>query len=401
MMGFLRYLAALASLLLAVAAVSTLTTHEPREYNLIAFLGFAIASVALFGWSQAGLRPYGFSSMDLLHIFNRFICLFGHVWNGCKCVRCYAVRDESHSWDGCRCTRCAKWRGENHLWRIHKCTQICERCHMTGETVHTWDGCRCKVCEKTQHEWQQGLCTRCGIPCQHPEVTCEWKVIETATTVHAVKIRICKACQTQLSVLCQTAPQMILVFDPTQEVCIPLPSLDDLANNPLWLDLKNYWQVLHVKNQEPGDPYQWNAWRRSKSPPVIILGHEEVLKTLVKLKQLDSEVAEGVRRAFNEAYYFMSHERYICYDYQDLENVYRADLAFKLTALGETDECRELQMKTVERIQASIAQDIGLLSQAFATEFPQWQNKTISADCNAKEAARVIVALLLNSRNPS
>lgn len=35
-------------------------------------------------------------------------CLFGHEWNGCKCMKCGKVRDAGHSWNGCICKTCGK-----------------------------------------------------------------------------------------------------------------------------------------------------------------------------------------------------------------------------------------------------------------------------------------------------
>ena len=49
-------------------------------------------------------------------------CLFGHKWNGCKCVLCNTRR--SHSWNGCKCERCGTSRGIEHKWQ----GDICEIC---------------------------------------------------------------------------------------------------------------------------------------------------------------------------------------------------------------------------------------------------------------------------------
>ncbi len=39
------------------------------------------------------------------------ICiLFGHKWDGCKCLRCGKKRDEQHDWDGCEYRHCGKLR---------------------------------------------------------------------------------------------------------------------------------------------------------------------------------------------------------------------------------------------------------------------------------------------------
>ena len=104
-------------------------------------------------------------------------CLFGHVWDGCKCSRCTKVRDEGHDWakdcekcsrcgqkgehvwDGCRCSRCTKVRDEGHDWA--KDCEKCSRCGQKGE--HVGDGCRCSVCGKACHALLGSKCSKCGI----------------------------------------------------------------------------------------------------------------------------------------------------------------------------------------------------------------------------------------------
>lgn len=50
------------------------------------------------------------------------ICkIAGHVWEGCKCIRCGALQDNFHLWRGCNCTKC-------------------------GVTRHDWQGCICRRC---------------------------------------------------------------------------------------------------------------------------------------------------------------------------------------------------------------------------------------------------------------
>lgn len=48
-------------------------------------------------------------------------CLFGHKWDGCKCIKCGITRDENHVWAGCRCGKCGKTRNEGHQWADNKC----------------------------------------------------------------------------------------------------------------------------------------------------------------------------------------------------------------------------------------------------------------------------------------
>jgi len=41
-------------------------------------------------------------------------CLFGHKWNGCKCTKCSATRNEQHAWNGRVCSVCGAERDANH-----------------------------------------------------------------------------------------------------------------------------------------------------------------------------------------------------------------------------------------------------------------------------------------------
>lgn len=69
-----------------------------------------------------------------------FLCSFGiHRWDGCKCIRCGAKRDEDHSWINCRCSRCGE----------------------TRDVGHAWDGCVCSVCGKEDHDYKFVFCTKC------------------------------------------------------------------------------------------------------------------------------------------------------------------------------------------------------------------------------------------------
>jgi len=115
-----------------------------------------------------------------------FKCLFGHQWDGCKCTRCGAIRDEGHKWDGCKCTRCGANRDEGHNWDGCKCI----RCGVIRGEGHDWDLCagKCKKCGQScpkkhdfrsvsgkcvkvcsvcgerniEHNWDGYKCTRCG-----------------------------------------------------------------------------------------------------------------------------------------------------------------------------------------------------------------------------------------------
>ena len=92
-------------------------------------------------------------------------CLFGHKWNGCKCLKCGKSR--LHVWNGCVCVNCGK---ENHTWNDCKCI-------MCGETrVNSYFGyCKmqsvpgkcqkqCSICGVVadNHVWNGCICEKCG-----------------------------------------------------------------------------------------------------------------------------------------------------------------------------------------------------------------------------------------------
>ena len=82
-------------------------------------------------------------------------CLFGHKWNGCKCVRCGVTRDKQHDWNGCICKICGK-TSDNHIWND---TEGSRYAHMTG-LAGTQAGCKCIVCGKIRDfryvQWNGG-----------------------------------------------------------------------------------------------------------------------------------------------------------------------------------------------------------------------------------------------------
>ncbi len=62
-------------------------------------------------------------------------CLFGHKWDGCRCVRCGEIRDEGHNY--------THFRPSN-----------------TGKCVGT---CKCGKKQELEHEWVGEKCARCGL----------------------------------------------------------------------------------------------------------------------------------------------------------------------------------------------------------------------------------------------
>ena len=65
-------------------------------------------------------------------------CLFGHKWNGCKCEKCGKLRDSDHMFVSVEGT--------------------CEE--------------KCRICGKTiqQHNYENGICTKCGKESPYPVV---------------------------------------------------------------------------------------------------------------------------------------------------------------------------------------------------------------------------------------
>lgn len=406
MIGFLRYFAAVAGTVLAVFAAGVVKLRNPHDQVLVLFLEFAIPAAVLLGWVAWGClkeacNDLGLKREHLQRLLNYIRCLFAHDWDGCRCTRCKTVRDKNHFWDGCQCTKCNAERDEYHIWKIRKCRQVCERCGSYGDEVHTWDGCRCTECETTRHEWQQGQCTRCGISCQHPEVTYEWKVVETEATTQAVKFRICKVCQMQVSVMCQTAPRKIASPDSVNEPRRTIPSSDDMANDPLWQELKGCWKILLQRDRRSYDWQDRDSELYPYKPPRLIQTHDEVLKVLVKFKQLEPVIADGIRRTFIETYYHIVRSMATCYMRSPPEREWRADLLLQLQTLYEMAERCEIQSEIVERVRTRIEGKIDLLRQTRSTDPPPWQNQALASGWKESEAARVIVALLLNSHNPS
>ena len=102
-------------------------------------------------------------------------CLFGHKWNGCKCERCGATRDEGHKWTSLegkcieKCSVCGKEHSIEHKWSGCKC----EKCGITREEGHNWSivegKCieKCSICGversvKHKWNWNDNKCSRCG-----------------------------------------------------------------------------------------------------------------------------------------------------------------------------------------------------------------------------------------------
>ena len=125
-----------------------------------------------------------------------FLCKWiGHRWDGCRCVRCGAQRNEGHrwtqtegaceqvcsicgrseptpcAWNHCVCTRCGQTRDSHHDWMATApCEEVCRVCGKERDN-HDWHGVsrgvdRCAACGKTRRltaeeiarrdeEWQE------------------------------------------------------------------------------------------------------------------------------------------------------------------------------------------------------------------------------------------------------
>lgn len=86
-------------------------------------------------------------------------CLFGHKWNGCKCTKCGATRDEEHKWDGCACRVCGKIEISRHKF-IHvngKDEEQCTVCGEKREMPHNINNGTCLLCGKSETELSEQL----------------------------------------------------------------------------------------------------------------------------------------------------------------------------------------------------------------------------------------------------
>jgi hypothetical protein len=205
----------------------------------------------------------------------------------------------------------------------------------------------------------------------------------------------------QVSVMCQTAPRKIASPDPVNEPGRAVPSSDDIANDPLWQDVKRCWHILMRRDRRSLESLRFQEGYDLNIPAHLVHAHEEVLKTLIKLKQLEPEVAEGVRRAFTETATHLENSMMSCYWSSPPERPRHVDLLLQLQTLREMTERCEIQPEILERVRGSIARNIGLFGQTRFTEPSEWKSDILSFKCKEGEAARVIVALLLNSHNPT
>jgi hypothetical protein len=107
---------------------------------------------------------------------------FQHLWDGCKCIRCYMTRNEGHDWskDCERRATCSKVRESGYSWISKRCLSCqkyddghdwsmdcdkCANCGLARQNVHKWDGCA--TCGKTrdgEHDWSKNCekCSKCG-----------------------------------------------------------------------------------------------------------------------------------------------------------------------------------------------------------------------------------------------
>ena len=100
----------------------------------------------------------------------------------------------------------------------------------------------CKVCRRTRHEWRQGVCTRCGLRCDHPETTFSWDIIHSGQIAHAAKTSVCGICRSQLAVIYRSTPRRLAGAGGADAQSSGKPSACDLAQDPLWLELQGCWR---------------------------------------------------------------------------------------------------------------------------------------------------------------
>ncbi|MEZ4357120.1 MAG: hypothetical protein R2876_00565 [Eubacteriales bacterium] len=112
-----------------------------------------------------------------------YCTIFGHKWNGCKCVRCGFVSQHSNNHhyvpvEGkCQlvCSICGKKVPRQHKWVIvgdkanKECIKYCEICGEKGKAEHKWNKCICERCgaiRKSEHDFHilEGECIeKCSI----------------------------------------------------------------------------------------------------------------------------------------------------------------------------------------------------------------------------------------------
>ncbi len=118
--------------------------------------------------------------------------IFGHKWNGCKCDRCGAHRDDEHDWNGCKCRVCGKYRDKGHEW--NGC--ICRVCGKHRDEGHNWDGCVCKRCGKWRdegHEVKGAVCIKCGVDVT-PQCTYCAVPLNEENRMRGIAVAVCIAC---------------------------------------------------------------------------------------------------------------------------------------------------------------------------------------------------------------
>jgi hypothetical protein len=326
--------------------------------------------------------------------------LLGHRWRGCKCKRCGITRDRGHDWEVRDCTpvcrRCFVRQDPIHSWQGCRC----KKCGQVRDEQHEWEVCSCKGCGQTRHEWQAGACTRCRKQCCHPLKTFVWKIVEAGQTAHAAKLSVCTICNSQVAVMYRSTPRPLAPQSDANGPGTVLPSASDLATDPLWRELWDCWLDLSSDDVDRSIGF-WELGNWLVSPgragprPAVLLCHEQTLKALVSLGQLDAAVAAGIQRAFDEAIYHIKAGCSTCYTALPPAYRWRSNLLEQTRALREMAQRGLLDPAVMTRARACIAQDIETLGSG---EFHGWKVEAFATTCDTTQAARVLVEVL--SRRP-
>ena len=113
-----------------------------------------------------------------------------HNWNGCRCRRCYAIRDVDHNYVGCKCAVCGSKRDAEH--DFNGCT--CKVCGKVGGEGHILEGCACRVCHGVFHNWV----TVSEITEIEKESQCDeqyYGLINDVEVTHTIRTHCCSRCK--------------------------------------------------------------------------------------------------------------------------------------------------------------------------------------------------------------
>ncbi len=180
------------------------------------------------------------------------------------------------------------------------------------------------------------------------------------------------------------------------------PKASDLASDLLWQELRkcwmDWWSYDFFRTPEFEELRRWYLHSNEDAPyPRLLLCHQETLKALVNLHQLDTPVAAGIQRAFVEVVYHRLRGMGTCYLGMPPQRPWRANLSQQTQALSEMSRRGSLDAATVKRAGTSIAREIFRLRRSEASPLA---TETFGAACDEEGAASVLVALLSRPSEP-